>query len=222
MKKKHLFILIGVIVCVAFGAYYFLHYVQTFAYEREEKGGMQETTVKPVDLEQIQLDIPMNKENGMVYYEIFIRSFYDSNGDGIGDLNGITEKLDYIKALGANGIWLTPITDSPSYHGYDVTDYYRINPEYGTMEDFRRLTEEAHKNGIKIIMDLVINHTSSQHPWFQEANKSTENKYRDYYVWANENTNIKELNDQNNRPAWSTKGNGYYYAEFFEEMPDLN
>lgn len=214
--------LIGIIVCIALGAYYFLYYAQTFAQRENEKVVAEGNGVKPVDLEQIQLSMPMTKEDGMVYYEIFVRSFYDSNGDGIGDLNGVTEKLDYIKSLGINGIWLMPITDSPSYHGYDVTDYYEINPEYGTLKDFKRLTEEAHKKGIKIIMDLVINHTSSQHPWFIEANSSENSKYRNYYVWADEKTNLKELNDQNNRVGWSTKGNGYYYSEFFEEMPDLN
>lgn len=222
MKRKRLFALVGVIICIALAAYYFLHNAQTFAQKENEKAGVQENGAKPINLDQIQLSQPITKEDGMVYYEIFVRSFYDSNGDGIGDLNGVTEKLDYLKSLGVNGIWLMPITDSPSYHGYDVTDYYKVNPQYGTLEDFKKLSEEAHKKGIKVIMDMVINHTSSQHPWFIDANSSKDSKYRDYYVWADENTNTKELNDQNNRVAWSTKGNGYYYAEFWEEMPDLN
>ncbi len=222
MNRKHLYVLIGIIVFISLGTYYFLYDAQTFAHKENEKTIAQETEVKSINLDQIQLSKPIPKKDGMVYYEIFVRSFYDSNGDGIGDLNGVTEKLDYLKNLGINGIWLMPITDSPSYHGYDVTDYYNVNPDYGTLEDFKKLSEEANKKGIKLIMDLVINHTSSQNPWFIEANKSKDSKYRNYYVWADDNTNTKELNDQNNRVAWSTKGNGYYYSEFFEEMPDLN
>src|SRR5215216_6223802 len=102
--------------------------------------------------------------NDVVFYEIFVRSFRDSDGDGIGDFNGITEKLDYLHDLGIRGIWLMPINPSPSYHGYDVTDYYAVNPDYGTMDDFKRLLAEAHKRDIKVIIDLVLNHTSSQHP----------------------------------------------------------
>jgi glycosidase len=141
-----------------------LHNAQTFAQKDVPVKEAKQTEIKPVNLDEIKLSQPMTKQDGMVYYEIFVRSFYDSNGDGIGDLNGVTEKLDYIKSLGVNGIWLMPITDSPSYHGYDVTDYNKVNPQYGTMEDFIKLTDEAHKRGIKVIMDFVINHTSSQHP----------------------------------------------------------
>ena len=108
-----------------------------------------------------------------VFYEIFVRSFYDSNGDGTGDFNGITEKLDYLNDgnpatttdLGVTGIWLMPVDPSPSYHGYDVTNYYAVNPQYGSMADFKRLLSEAHKRGIHVIIDLVLNHTSSQHPF---------------------------------------------------------
>jgi len=115
--------------------------------------------------------------DGSVFYEIFVRSFYDSDGDGIGDFNGITEKLDYLNDgdpatttdLGVTGIWLMPIFPSPSYHGYDVTDYYTVNPQYGTVEDFKNLLAEAHARGIRVIIDLVVNHTSEQHPWFEEA-----------------------------------------------------
>lgn len=222
MKRKYLIMMIVGIICIALAAYYFLVYVQTFAHNGDGNASVGKNEVKPVDLEEIKLDMPMMREDGMVYYEIFVRAFYDSNGDGIGDLNGVREKLDYIKSLGVNGIWLMPINTSQSYHGYDVTDYYSISPEYGTIEEFKRLTDEAHNRGIKLIMDLVINHTSSHHPWFIEANSSEKSRYRDYYVWADEKTNLKELNDQNNRRAWNTKGNGYYYSEFFEDMPDLN
>ena len=106
--------------------------------------------------------------NDTVFYEIFVRSFRDSDGDGIGDFNGITEKLDYLQDLGVKGLWLMPINPSPSYHGYDVTDYYGVNPDYGTMDDFKNLLDEAHKHDIKIIIDFVMNHTSSKHPWFQQ------------------------------------------------------
>ncbi len=115
--------------------------------------------------------------NDTVFYEIFVRSFYDSNGDGIGDFNGIIEKLDYLNDgdpktntdLGVTGIWLMPINPAASYHGYDVTDYYGVSSDYGTMDDFKRLLEECHKRGIRVIIDMVYNHTSNKHPWFIEA-----------------------------------------------------
>ena len=103
------------------------------------------------------------------WYEIFVYSFYDSNNDGYGDLNGVTMKLDYIKDMGFNGIWLMPIHPSPTYHKYDVKDYYNIDSIYGTLDDFNKLIEEAHKRDIKVIVDLVVNHSSSEHPYFKEA-----------------------------------------------------
>jgi alpha-amylase len=146
-----------------------------------------------------------------VFYEIFVHSFYDTDGNGIGDFNGITQKLDYLQELGINAIWLMPIHPSPSYHGYDVINYYAVNSDYGTMDDFRRLLDEAHNREIRIIIDLVINHTSSQHPWFQDANRSAESEYRDYYVWSEDGGN-----------GWHQGQNGYYYAFFCDCMPDLN
>lgn len=146
-----------------------------------------------------------------VFYEIFVRSFNDSNGDGIGDFNGITQKLDYIQSLGVNAIWLMPINPSPSYHGYDVLNYYTVNPQYGTLDDFKNLLAEAHKRDIKIIIDLVLNHTSSQHPFFVDANNNPESKYRDWYVWSNEGGD-----------RWHQGKNGYYYGYFWGGMPDLN
>ena len=122
--------------------------------------------------------------NGRVFYEIFVRAFNDTNGDGIGDINGVTEKLDYLKELGIGGIWLMPINPSPSYHGYDVVDYKDINKDYGTIEDFKKLLEEAHKRDIKVFIDMVINHSSSEHKWFKEASKGKDNPYRDYYIWT--------------------------------------
>ncbi|WP_274362288.1 alpha-amylase family glycosyl hydrolase [Paenibacillus thermotolerans] len=157
-----------------------------------------------------------------VYYEIFVRSFRDSNGDGIGDLNGVTEKLDYLKELGIHGIWLMPVNPSPSYHGYDVTDYYGINPDYGTIDDMKRLLDEAHKRNIKVIMDLVINHTSSQHPWFTESAAGEDSPKRDWYVWADEDTNVGESSATGAAKAWYPKNGAYYLAPFWDGMPDLN
>lgn len=118
---------------------------------------------------------------GEVFYEIFVRSFADSDGDGIGDLKGVTAKLDYLEQMGVTGIWLMPINPSPSYHGYDVTDYKEINPEYGTLADFDELVGKAKAKGIKIVLDFVLNHSASEHPWFKEALTSTTSKYRNFY-----------------------------------------
>ena len=129
------------------------------------------------------IDLRAINPHNDVYYQIFVRSFADSNGDGIGDLNGIRENLDYLEALGITALWLLPINPSPTYHGYNVTDYLDIHPHYGTMQDFQDLLDEAHQRGIKIVIDLVINHTSDQHPWFVSARQSTSSPYRNYYVW---------------------------------------
>jgi alpha-amylase len=157
--------------------------------------------------------------NNTVFYEIFVRSFYDSNGDGIGDLNGVTQKLDYLKDLGITGLWLMPIFPSPSYHGYDVTDYYSVNPQYGTLDDFKRLLAEAHQRGTRVILDLPLNHTSSQHPWFLDANGSTQSKYRDWYLWSDSNPGY--LNPSGGS-AWNPGETGFYYSIFSTRMPDLN
>lgn len=128
-----------------------------------------------------------NDSLNLVIYQIYPRSFKDSNGDGIGDLNGITEKLDYIKELGVNAIWLSPCYKSPNEdNGYDISDYRDIMDEFGTLDDWKRMISEMHKRGIKLIMDFVANHTSSEHKWFKEARKSRDNPYRDYYYWADE------------------------------------
>ncbi|SMD45585.1 Glycosidase [Aquiflexum balticum DSM 16537] len=165
-----------------------------------------------------------------ITYEIFIQSFYDSNGDGIGDINGVIKKLDHVKELGANAIWFMPIKESPSYHKYDVTDYKKIHPDYGTLEDFKNLLDEAHKNDIKIVIDMIINHTSNQHPWFLESKKGRDNPYRDYYVWAQKDTIADFINkkaitlDSDNIRQWHDPGLGedYYYGFFYGGMPDLN
>ena len=158
-----------------------------------------------------------------VFYQIFVRAFSDSDGDGIGDLNGITEKLDYLEELGVSGIWLLPIHPSPSYHGYDVTDYYEINPEYGTIEDFENLIAEANKRGIKIVMDLVLNHASSEHPWFKEALDNKESEYEDYFVFADEaDTSYDFTASPIDGKAWHKADDRRYFGAFWGGMPDWN
>jgi len=165
-----------------------------------------------------------------ITYEIFIQSFYDSNGDGIGDINGVIKKLEHVKELGANAIWFMPIMPSPSYHKYDVTDYKEIHPDYGTMDDFKLLIEEAHSRDIRIVIDLIINHTSSEHPWFIESRKGRDNPHRDYYVWAQKDTIADYINkktitlDSDNIRQWHDPGKGedFYYGFFIGGMPDLN
>lgn len=162
-----------------------------------------------------------------VGYEIFVRSFYDSNGDGVGDFNGITQKLDYLNDgdpntttdLGISTIWLMPIFPSPSYHGYDVTDYYSVNPQYGTMDDFERLLAEAHKRDIKIVLDMVLNHTSDQHPWFKDAKKDVNSPYRDWYIWSETDPGYEGPWGQK---VWHPSLTGFYYGIFEAFMPDLN
>ena len=155
-----------------------------------------------------------------VWYEIFVRSWYDTDGDGTGDLNGVTAKLDYLKSLGVSGIWLMPINPSPSYHGYDVTDYYAINPQYGTMADFQRLLREAHQRHIKVIIDLVINHTSDRHPWF-EAARDPADPHHDWYSWAGPHTDLHAA-DAAGSQAWHALGAAHYLGDFSSNMPDLN
>jgi glycosidase len=165
--------------------------------------------------------------NDSVFYEIFVRSFYDSNGDGIGDFNGITQKLDYLNDgdpktttdLGVTALWLMPINPSPSYHGYDVTDYFAVNPAYGTLDDFKNLLKEAHKRGIRVIIDMVMNHTSNRHPWF-EAAKDPASPYHNWYIWSDTNPNYS--GPWNEAVWYPVSANQFYYAIFTSEMPDLN
>lgn len=165
---------------------------------------------------------------GAVCYEIFVRSFFDSDGDGIGDFNGLTQKLDYIndgnpatqRDLGARCVWLMPIMPSPSYHGYDATDYYRVNPQYGTDADFKRFVAEAHRRGIRVLIDMVLNHASSEHPYFKEALLYPTSPYRDWWRFA--------PTPQGQGPwgnvAWHKNPyrDEYYYGVFWQGMPDLN
>ncbi|WP_114782450.1 alpha-amylase family glycosyl hydrolase [Botryobacter ruber] len=165
-----------------------------------------------------------------VTYEIFVQSFCDSDGNGIGDIKGMTSKLDYLQDLGVEGIWLMPMNPSPSYHKYDVTDYYGIHPDYGTMEDFKEFIRQAHSRNIKVVMDMVLNHSGVDHPWFQEAMKDKNSPYRDYYVWAHQNDpQTKEegkiiAGDSDNVNRWhKVQGSDYlYYGYFYGGMPDLN
>lgn len=160
----------------------------------------------------------VTNKNGSVYYEIFVASFHDSDGDGVGDLNGIIEKLDYLQDLGVSGIWLMPIHPSNTYHKYDVLDYMAIDESYGTIEDFKALVQEAKKHNIDIIIDLVLNHTSSKHPWFKEAKDAvmndacdTTNKCEYYHFSKSIKKGYTRIHDQL-----------FYEAVFWSEMPDLN
>lgn len=168
-----------------------------------------------------------------VVYQVYPRSFNDANGDGIGDLKGITEKLPYLAKLGINVIWLSPVFDSPNVdNGYDISDYFAIMSDFGTMEDFDEILETAHKHGIKILMDLVANHTSDEHPWFKESRSSKDNPYRDYYIWKDpkgfdEDGNPIPPNNWASEfggPAWEwDEATGQFYLHiFFKEQPDLN
>ena len=162
-----------------------------------------------------------------VVYQIYPRSFMDSNGDGIGDLNGITEKMDYLEKLGIDVIWLSPVYESPNDdNGYDISNYQGIMKDFGTMEDFDRMLASAHAHGIKIVMDLVVNHTSDEHPWFVESRKSRENPYRDYYFWR-EGKDGKEPNNWGScfsGSAWQydEETQMYYLHLFSKKQPDLN
>ena len=162
-----------------------------------------------------------------VVYQIYPRSFCDSNGDGIGDINGIRNKLWYLKELGIDVIWLSPVYASPNAdNGYDISDYYGISPEYGSMEDMKALIRECENCGIRIIMDLVVNHTSDEHPWFVEAKKSKDNPYRDYYIWreGKKGSPPNELESCFGGNAWEySEETGEYYLHFYhKKQPDLN
>lgn len=163
-----------------------------------------------------------------VFYQIAVRSFKDSNGDGFGDLQGITEKLDYLQTLGVDCLWLMPIYPSPLRDdGYDISDYYNIDPIYGSLDDFKKLIEAAHARDIRIIMDLVLNHTSDQHPWFQAAQSDPNSHYRDYYVWSDSDnkyagTRIIFIDTEQSNWTREEKSGQYYWHRFYSHQPDLN
>ena len=189
---------------------------------KEATGTSDRISETTINLDNIETDPWWNDA---VFYEIFVRSFYDSNADGVGDLQGIIQKLDYLNDgnpntdtdPGITALWLMPIFPSPSYHGYDVTDYRNIDEEYGTMNDFKALITAAHARGIKIVIDFVGNHTSDQHPWFT-ASASNESK-RDWYLW---NSNKPSYNGPWGQEVWHERNSSYYYGVFWGGMPDLN
>ncbi|RYZ38225.1 MAG: DUF3459 domain-containing protein [Myxococcaceae bacterium] len=169
---------------------------------------------------------------GAVFYEVFVRSFQDSNGDGVGDLPGLISRLDYLNDgdpattddLGVDALWLMPVFASPSYHGYDVVDYERIQPAYGTLEDLRKLCDEAHRRGMRVILDFVINHSSSAHPWFVESASSPQSSKRDWYQWRASNPAWKQPWDPafSQTDTWHERNGAWYYGVFWSGMPDLN
>src|SRR5450759_453565 len=163
-----------------------------------------------------------------VFYEVYVRAFYDSNGDGCGDLNGVTQKLAYLQSLGVNCLWLLPIYPSPlKDDGYDISDYTSIHQDYGTLEDFKGLLEAAHARQIRLIMDLVINHTSDQHPWFQAARADRESTYCDYYVWSDTDQKFSQariifVDSEKSNWTWDESAGQYFWHRFYNSQPDLN
>ena len=172
----------------------------------------------------------LSNPQGGVYYSLFVRSFADSDGDGTGDFDGITEQLDYLYDLGIRGLWLLPVFPSPSYHGYDVDDYYDVNPDYGTMQDFEELLAACHERGISVMLDITFNHSSSTNKWFT-ASKNPQDPHRAWYHWISENPE-NSMTDQASKynlnaniwghKLWNKVGNSYYAGEFFDGMPDFN
>jgi maltose alpha-D-glucosyltransferase/alpha-amylase len=163
-----------------------------------------------------------------VFYEIHIRGFFDANGDGSGDFRGLTEKLDYLQWLGIDCIWLLPFYRSPLRDGgYDISDFFSIHPDYGQVDDVRDFIEAAHQRGIRVIADLVMNHTSSDHPWFQEARSSPDSPKRDWYVWSDtvhryEDARIIFVDAEGSNWTWDDTAGAYYWHRFFSHQPDLN
>ncbi len=163
-----------------------------------------------------------------IIYEVPVKSFYDSNADGIGDFRGLMEKLDYLQDLGINTLWILPFYPSPLRDdGYDIADYYSVHPDYGTIEDFQAFLDEAHNRGIRVITELVMNHTSDQHPWFQSARSSPDSPYRDYYVWSDTDqrylgARIIFIDTERSNWTWDPVAKQYFWHRFFSHQPDLN
>ncbi len=163
-----------------------------------------------------------------IIYELHVKAFYDSNNDGIGDFKGLTEKLDYLEDLGINCIWLLPFYVSPRKDdGYDIADYYSVHPDYGTLDDFKRFLKAAHKRGIRVVTDLVINHTSDQHAWFQEARRTTDPVKHNYYVWSDTDKKYPDAriiftDTEKSNWSWDPVAQKYYWHRFFSHQPDLN
>ena len=163
-----------------------------------------------------------------IFYEMYVRAFCDSNNDGHGDLRGAAMKLDYLQHLGVDCVWLMPLYPSPlKDDGYDISDYYNIHEQYGTLEDLKLFVEEAHKRGIRIILDLVLNHTSDQHPWFQAARADRSSPYRDYYVWSDTDQKFQDariifLDTEKSNWSWDEQAGQYFWHRFYSSQPDLN
>ncbi|MGA7227767.1 MAG: alpha-amylase family glycosyl hydrolase, partial [Acidimicrobiia bacterium] len=164
-----------------------------------------------------------------IIYEVHVRAFADANADGVGDFRGLTSKLDYLRDLGVTAIWLLPFYPSPLRDdGYDIADYMSINPSYGSMADFRRFLREAHQRDLKVITELVINHTSDQHPWFQRARKAPPGSpERDFYVWSDTTDRYQDAriifqDTETSNWSWDPVANAYYWHRFFSHQPDLN
>ncbi len=163
-----------------------------------------------------------------IFYELHVKAFQDSNGDGIGDFRGLIERLDYLQDLGVDCIWLLPFYPSPLRDdGYDIADYYAIHPDYGTIRDFKQFLKAAHQRGMRVISDLVINHTSDQHPWFQAARKDRNSPYRDYYVWSDtweryQDARIIFIDTERSNWTWDPEAGQYFWHRFFSHQPDLN
>ncbi len=163
-----------------------------------------------------------------IFYEVYVRAFYDSNGDGHGDLRGLTQKLDYLQDLGVDCLWLLPIYPSPlKDDGYDISDYYNVLETYGNLDDFKSLLKEVHARGMRLIADLVLNHTSDQHPWFQAARSDPASPYRHYYVWSDTDQKYKDariifLDTETSNWTWDEKARQYYWHRFYSSQPDLN
>lgn len=175
-----------------------------------------------------QPEPPLAWWHGAVFYEVFVRSFQDSNGDGVGDLRGLTSRLDYLNDgdpttetdLGVTALWLMPIFESPSYHGYDVVDYLKVDPEYGTEEDLKALLDACHQRGIRVIVDFMLNHTSVEHPWFVEASAGTDATHRGWYLFRPDDPGWTQ--PWGNGKTWHPVGDAYYYGLFWSGMPDLD
>ena len=192
-------------------------------------GCKKDTTNKSAAASSVKNSVLPHPQGG-VYYSLFVRSFADSDGDGTGDFDGITEQLDYLYDLGIRGLWLLPVFPSPSYHGYDVDDYYDVNPDYGTMQDFEELLAACHERGISVMLDITFNHSSSTNKWFT-ASKNPQDPHRAWYHWISENPE-NSMTDQASKynlnaniwghKLWNKVGNSYYAGEFFDGMPDFN
>lgn len=163
-----------------------------------------------------------------IFYELYVRAFYDSDGDGHGDLRGATLKLDHLQRLGVDCVWLMPIYPSPlKDDGYDISDYYNVHSQYGTLDDFKYFLAEAHRRNIRVILDLVLNHTSDQHPWFQSARSDRNSPYRDYYVWSDTDQKFQDariifIDTEKSNWTWDDQAGQYFWHRFYSSQPDLN